>query len=110
MLAVFDEPEHALSASIEIQQRLRRFNSGKKDRDQFHLCIGIESGPAFVLKDNVYGACVNVASKLGEDLAGKGEILVTGSVAERVKRQFRCAYNRTTQIGGRAFELYRVSY
>lgn len=110
MLAVFEDPEHALSASIEIQQRLRKFNSGKKDRDQFHLCIGIESGRAFVLTDNVYGACVNVASKLGEDLAGKGEILVTGGIAERVKRRFRCAYNRTTQIGGRTFELYRVSY
>ena len=110
MLAVFDRPEHALRASVEIQKWLRRFNAGKKDRDQFHLCIGIESGRAFVLKDNVYGACVNIASKLGEDLAGKGEILVTGGIAEQVKRRFRCAYNRTTNIGGRSFELYRVSY
>lgn len=110
MLAVFDEPDHALRASIEIQKRLRRFNAGKKDRDQFHLCIGIESGPAFVLRDNVFGACVNVASKLGEDLAGKGEILVTGAVAQRVKPRFRCSYNRSALIGGRPFELYRVPY
>jgi len=110
MLAVFDRPEHALRASVEIQKWLRRFNSGKKDRDQFHLCIGLESGRAFVLKDNVYGACVNVASKLGEDLAGKGEILVTGGIAQQVKRRFRCSYSRTTNIGGRSFELYRVSY
>jgi len=110
MLAVFPDPESALRASIEIQRRLRRFNAGKKDADQFHLCIGIESGPAYVLRDNVYGACVNVASKLGEDLAGKGEILVTGGVAEQVKPRFRCAYNRTAEIGGRPFELYRVSY
>lgn len=110
MLAVFPDPECALRASIEIQKRLRRFNAGKKDADQFHLCIGIESGPAFVLEDNVYGACVNVASKLGEDLAGKGEILVTGGVADQVKTRFRCAYNRTAQIGGRPFELYRVTY
>ena len=110
MLAVFDRPEHALRASVEMQKWLRRYNAGKKDQDQFHLCIGIESGRAFVLKDNVYGACVNIASKLGEDLAGKGEILVTGGIAEQVKRRFRCAYNRTTNIGGRSFELYRVSY
>jgi class 3 adenylate cyclase len=110
MLAVFSDPESALRASVEIQKRLRRFNAGKKDADQFHLCIGIESGPAFVLQDNVYGACVNVASKLGEDLAGKGEILVTGGVARQVKPKFRCAYDRTAEIGGRPFELYRVSY
>lgn len=110
MLAVFDRVQDALRASVEIQQRLRRFNAGKKDRDQFHLCIGIEHGRAFVLKDNVFGDCVNVASKLGEDLAGKGEILVTGGVAEQVRRGFRCAYDRTAEIGGRSFELYRVSY
>jgi len=110
MLAMFPDPECALRASIEIQKRLRRLNAGKKDDEQFHLCIGIESGPAFVLTDNVYGACVNVASKLGEDLAGKGEILVTGNVARQVKRRFRCAYDRTAEIGGRPFELYRVSY
>jgi adenylate cyclase len=110
MLAVFPDPESALRASVEIQKRLRRFNVGKKDAEQFHLCIGIESGPAFVLEDNVYGACVNVAAKLGEDLAGKGEILVTGGVAEQVRRRFRCAYNRTAEIGGRPFELYRVTY
>ena len=110
MLAVFPDPESALSASVEIQRRLRRFNLGKRDADQFHLCIGLESGPAYVLRDNVYGACVNVASKLGEDLAGKGEILVTGGVAQQVKPRFRCAYDRTAEIGGRPFELYRVSY
>jgi adenylate cyclase len=110
MLAVFPDPESALRASVEIQKRLRKFNVGKKDAEQFHLCIGIESGPAYVLEDNVYGACVNVASKLGEELAGKGEILVTGGVAEQVKARFRCAYDRTAEIGGRPFELYRVPY
>jgi class 3 adenylate cyclase len=110
MLAVFPDPESALTASVEIQRRLRRLNVGKKDAEQFHLCIGIECGPAYVLRDNVYGACVNVASKLGEDLAGKGEILITGAVAREVKPRFRCAYNRTAEIGGRPFELYRVSY
>lgn len=110
MLAVFPDPERALRASIEIQRRLRRHNAGRRDAEQFHLCIGIESGPAYVLKDNVYGACVNVASKLGEDLAGKGEILVTGGVARQVKPRFRCSYHRSAEIGGRPFELYRVSY
>jgi adenylate cyclase len=110
MLAYFPDPDCALRASLEIQKRLRKLNVGKKDAEQFHLCIGIESGPAFVLRDNVYGACVNVASKLGEDLAGKGEILVTGGVARQVKNRFRCSYDRTAEIGGRPFELYRVTY
>jgi len=110
LLVIFDEPGDALKASIEIQQRLRGSNAGKKDEDQFHLCIGIEVGRALILKDNAYGACVNVASKLGEYLAGKGEILLTGGVAQLVKRRFRCTYHRSAEIGGRPFELYRVRY
>ena len=110
ILAKFADPVRAVRAAVAVQRRLRSYNRAKKPAEQFHLCIGIESGPAYVLTDNVYGACVNVASKLGEDLAGKGEILVTGGVARQVKSRFRCAYNRSAEIGGRPFELYRVSY
>jgi class 3 adenylate cyclase len=110
MPAVFPDPTCALRTSVEIQQRLRRSNAGRKDADQFHLSIGIESGPAPVLTDNVQGARVNVASKLGEGLAAKGEILVTGGVARRGKPRFRCAYPRSEESGGRPFELCRVSY
>ncbi len=110
LLAVFPDPARALAAATEIQKRLRKFNAGKSDADQFHLCIGIETGKAIVLDDDVFGDCVNIASKLGEDLADKGEILVTGGVARAVKSRFRCSYARSTAIGGRPFEIYRVSY
>ncbi len=110
LVAVFPEPASAVQASIEIQRKLRRFNIGKHDADQFHLCIGIEHGPCYVLTDNIYGACVNVASKLGEDLAGKGQILVTGGVAKHLKGRIKTAYDRSAEIGGRLFELYKVPY
>jgi class 3 adenylate cyclase len=110
LLAIFPDSAAAVRASIDIQRFLRRRNRGRKDEEQFHLCIGIDSGKTLVLKDDLYGASVNVASKLGEDLAEKGEILVTGGVAQQVKRRFRCAYTRSAEIGGRPFELFRVSY
>ncbi|HZE96438.1 MAG TPA: adenylate/guanylate cyclase domain-containing protein [Planctomycetota bacterium] len=110
LIALFPDPANAVRASIDIQRKLRRFNVGKHDADQFHLSIGIETGPAMVLIDNVYGATVNVAAKIGEDLAGKGEILVTGGVAKLVKRAHRCTYDRSAELGGRAFEIFRVPY
>jgi class 3 adenylate cyclase len=110
LLAIFPDPSSAVHASIEIQRKLRRGNVGKHDADQFHISIGIETGPTYVLKDNIYGACVNVASKVGEDLAGKGQTLVTGTVAQSVRRKFRVSYDRSAEIGGRPFELYRVPY
>jgi adenylate cyclase len=110
LLAVFPDPPSAVGASIDIQRKLRRGNVGKHDSDQFHLSIGIETGPTLVLKDNVYGAAVNVASKVGEDMAGKGQILITGTVAQSVRRKYRVSYDRSAEIGGRPFELYRVPY
>ena len=110
LLAVFSDPHSAVRASVEIQRKLRKANEGKHDRDQFHLSIGIECGPAIVLTDNIYGACVNVASKVGEDLAGKGQILVTSGVARQVRPTFRAAYDRSVEIGGRPFELFRIPY
>lgn len=110
LVAVFPDPARAVKASIEIQRKLRKFNTGKHDSEQFHLCIGIEQGPCYVLTDNIYGACVNVASKIGEDLAGKGQILVTGGVATSIKGRIKATYDRSAEIGGRLFELYKVPY
>ena len=109
ILALFEDPAGAVAAAVEVQKLLARDNRRKREADRFNLCIGIHSGRAFVLKDDVYGACVNVASKLGEDLAGKDEILVTGEVARQVKGRFRTSYVRSAVIGARPFELHRIS-
>jgi len=110
ILAAFPEPAQALKAAVAVQRRLRAYNRGKRDADRFHLCIGIHCGRALELANDVYGDCVNIASKVGEDLAGKGEILVTGDVTHRVKGRYRCTYTRSAELGGRTFELYRVGY
>lgn len=110
LLAVFPDSISAVRASVEIQKRLRSLNKGRKDEEQFHLCIGIESGKALVLVDDLYGGPVNVASKLGEDLAEKGEILITGTVERQIRRRVRSKYTRSAEVGGRIFELFRVSY
>lgn len=110
LIAVFTDARSAVRAAVEIQRKLKHTNRGKHDSDQFHLSIGIETGPCCVLRDNVYGATVNIASKVGEDLAGKGQILVTAGVAKAVRPQYRASYDRSLEIGGRLFELYRVSY
>jgi class 3 adenylate cyclase len=110
LLATFPDSARAVRAAVAIQKHLKRRNARRPEAERFHLCIGIESGPVIVLEDNVYGACVNVACKIGEDLASKGEILVSGGVAKAVKRRQRCSYARSEQIGGKPFELYLVKY
>jgi len=106
VLAVFDDAADAVDAAVEAQRRLRRERA--KGRTEFAVCIGIDAGPLIRVGRDVYGSTVNVAAKIGEDLAGRNEVLVTAEVADRVRGRARLAYSRSTEIGGRNVELHRV--
>jgi adenylate cyclase len=110
LLAVFDEPAHGVDAAIAMQRMIARFNAGKSDRDQFQLCMGFHHGSVLRLKDSIFGDKVNIASKIGEDLASAEEILVTGDVAKRLPARIKRSYARSVELGGKTFELHRVKY
>lgn len=110
LLAVFETPAAGVDAAIGIQRHLAKFNDGKTDRDQFQLCIGFHHGPILRLKDGVYGDKVNIASKIGEDLASAEEILVTGDVAKRLPPRIKRKYARSAELGGKSYELHTVKY
>lgn len=109
ILAVFPDPRAAVLAALDARRLLKRDNARRPADDRVSLCFGIEAGRVLRLADDVYGGPVNVAAKIGEDLAGKDEILVTADVARRVKPRIRTAYSRSTEIGGRTFELHHVT-
>lgn len=77
--AVFDTPKQAVSAALDLvaaSQTIRR-----EEHLDLQLCCGIEHGDILYLKDeDFFGAAVNDASRLGEDIAQMDEILV-GPVA-----------------------------
>ncbi|MBI2264297.1 MAG: adenylate/guanylate cyclase domain-containing protein [Armatimonadetes bacterium] len=108
LLAVFADPAHSVQAAVDMCGWLRSYNKELPAYDQFDICIGIHFGQMVRLKRNVFGDTVNVAAKVGEDLAGRDEILITGVVADCVKERFDVEYSRSTELGGRTFELYRV--
>ncbi len=109
ILAVYPDALAAVKAARRAQQFLRKDNAKRPPSDRFHLCMGIDAGPVLALSDDVFGAAVNIASKLGEDLAEKNEILLTGEVVRRLAGRLRSSYARSTQIGGRLFELHRCA-
>lgn len=100
LIVVFPDALRAVRAAVEIRRATRK--------EPVRICLGIDVGPVLRLEDDVFGAAVNVASKLGEDLAGRDEILITGEVARRVKGKVRVSYSRSSEIGGLEFELYKV--
>ena len=108
LLAVFPDARSAVLAALEARRRLKRDNAGRTPADRVSFCFGIDAGRVLRLADDVFGAPVNVAAKLGEDLAGKDEILLTAEAARRAGSRIRAPYARSTEIGGRTFELHRV--
>lgn len=78
LLLLFHSVEDAVRCSLAMQDACRTFNQGKLPRDHLLLCVGIGSGPMLLIGENeVWGAEVNAASKLGEDTARAGEILLS---------------------------------
>lgn len=76
--AMFDTPQAAVETAIELQDACTRAFEGKSANDTVALSMGIAWGRLLDLDGTeFFGDPVNLASKLGEDLASRGEIFVT---------------------------------
>ena len=83
LLVLFDTPLQALTAAQAMIQATTKVNPGRAAEDRIEVCIGLGYGNVLCIDDNeVWGAEVNAASKLGEDIAKAGEILVTDTVRQ----------------------------
>lgn len=81
MLVIFKRPERAMECALAMQSTLRSYNIRKAANEQVLLCIGMGYGHMLKIGDeDVFGAEVNAASKLGEDTADAGEILITAAL------------------------------
>ena len=79
-LVIFRNPQKALKCALGLQQLLAAYNPDRLPEEQVLLCVGPGYGRVLRIGDSdVFGAEVNAASKLGEDIAKGGEILVTGA-------------------------------
>ena len=81
--AVFRTPADALEAALDIFIAFDAVNSVVPDDRDLHASVGIGYGDLLVIAEkggkieDVYGAEMNGACRLGEDTARKGEILLT---------------------------------
>ena len=76
--AVFPDPLSAVHAAIAMQHAFRAENLLTSDDLDIHISCGIDYGKILVVgREDCFGDPVNRASKMGEDLAVAGEILIT---------------------------------
>lgn len=78
LFAVFAEPEQALEAALDIRRALDAMNTVQPPHSALYASMGIGFGKTLVVaSSDLFGAEMNLACKLGEDIAAASEILLT---------------------------------
>jgi len=96
--AEFSTAEGALKAAVEIRRAVSAAEIVINDRCTLGVCIGIGFGDALrSSREGVFGNEMNLASKLGEDIAGEGEILLTESAYKSVPKEYRKKFIRKNE-------------
>lgn len=83
LMLLFRRASGALQCTRAMLRACDQVNQRRKPEEQILLCVGIGYGRLLRIGDeDVWGAEVNAASKLGEDRARAGEILLTGAARD----------------------------
>ena len=94
--AHFPSVDQAIQATIGIRIAIDAANSTTPEDLDIEVACGIDYGEFLLLEDrDFFGLPVNHASKLGEDLAGAGEVLVTREAMATLENPERYAYEET---------------
>jgi len=110
-LVIFRNISKAIHSSVEMQKALAKYNKTRIAEEKVLLCVGMGYGKMLRIGDeDVFGPEVNAASKLGEDIAKTGEILVTESVKENLQKVDKHKFELIKDIPPGAKKAYRLKY
>jgi class 3 adenylate cyclase len=110
--AVFPDPLSAANAAIAMQHSFASSNLLTSDDLDIHIAVGIDYGRILVVgyKD-CFGNPVNRASKMGEDVAAAGEILITKEAMDLIPPEAGItAHEISVSISGINIPAYAVEY
>ena len=97
LYCLFPEVDDAVGAALEIMAALDQANLTLPHDRGLYASIGIGFGDVLVLEHaDMFGDEVNKASKLGEDIARRGEILLTSAARTRLQRVLEIREARKT--------------
>jgi adenylate cyclase len=111
LLLLFKRPSVALACTIAMQHACQQLSARRVEAERVVLCAGMGFGKILrVGESDVYGAEVNAASKLGEDVAQGHEILVTGAVRGAIGERDDVAFDPIDVDVPGAERAFRVRY
>ena len=112
IFALFSDTETAVRFAAEAQRNVEIANDPLPAASEIYIAIGVGYGRVLLVgDDDAYGDEMNVACKLGEDLAEQGEIMLTASAREAIggveEWQFEDSSVRISGLDLTAYKLVR---
>lgn len=110
LLLAFPDVERACRAALAMSAALQRQNRGRQASERVRFSFGIGFGQVLDLGSDLFGLEVNLASKLGEDRARPGEILLTPDAVRGLSPALRrrLVPHGVARFTGRAMPVSRL--
>ena len=110
--AVFPNPLSAVNAAIAMQHAFRAANLLTADELDIHIACGIDYGKVLIIgHEDCFGDPVNRASKMGEDVACSGEIMITREAMQMIPAEAGInAREMNVSISGITIPAYMIEY
>jgi len=111
LLVIFRNVNKAVRCALNMQKTLKKYNEIQTDEEKILLCVGLGFGRVLKIGDtDVFGAEVNAASKLGEDMAREKEILVTQAVRDNLTDKTGLEFEKIPKPPAGAKTAYKLIY
>ena len=110
--AVFPDALSAVSAAIAMQHAFAAENILTSDDQDIYIAVGIDYGKLLIIgHEDCFGDPVNRASKMGEDIAAAGEILITQEALDMIPAEANIKTREVNiSISGINIPAYVVEY
>ncbi len=109
IFAVFADPTDAVRAAQDVIRGLNALNTVLPDEKDIYVSIGIGYGSILLMPhEDFFGNELNLASKLGEDIAEKGEVLLTETAHSKITDPSLTFEKVTASISGVNLKYFRL--
>lgn len=110
--ALFPTPLQAVNAAVAMQHAFTASNLMTSEDLDIYISCGIDYGRILLVNENdCFGDAVNRASKLGEDVAAAGEVLVTQEAMDEIPPEANIkSHTMTLSISGINIYAHAIKY
>jgi adenylate cyclase len=110
LLLRYEDANAAVRSVLELDDAIQAHNRGRAENEQVHFSYGVGYGDILDTDDDMFGLEVNLASRIGEDLAEPGEALLTASASAGLEPELlrRVVPHRVITFGHQATAISRL--